>query len=292
MASRDWMCRAALALAVLAAGGCSGLPALRRPPNTTTPISVRVQLSMVNVRGETYDLMLGSGFLINAEGHVVTAAHMVEYARNYFPIKPTAHFTVVLPPRRARSEPVGSRTLDASLVLEDTSLDLAVLQIDADEVARPRPWWCLGSRVGMTQRDVPRLRLDAPPVGAAIVLAGYPEDATSVVESEGHLLDERILDRYRVDAGTPRPPFATLLDHAVYLVDAPTEPGESGSPVYLAGTREVIGVCVSILQLLGDGNPDAPEPSMHAGERATLVVQARMLAKLLDAHEIPWRPSP
>jgi len=284
--------RSALVLATLAAAGCGGLAVLGRPPGAAAPIPVRVQLSMVNVRGETRDLVLGSGFLLNAEGHVVIAGHMVATARIYLPIKPTAHFTVVLPPWRGGPETVDGRTRDASLVLEAPSLDLAVLQIDAEEITRPGPWPWSAPRVGLSEREIPRLRLDEAPVGATIVLAGYPEGAPPLVEARGRLVDASVLEHYEIYADPENPLLAALRHHAIYLADVATEQGQSGSPVYLAETREVIGVCVSILQLAEGQQPDPPETPPSDAPSITIVVQAGALAALLDAHEIPWRAAP
>jgi S1-C subfamily serine protease len=140
----------------------------------------------------------GSGFVIDEDGHVVTNAHVVDGARD---------ITVKLGD--------DEETYEAELVGEDTSTDIAVLDIDADQDALEP--LALGESGGLDVGD---------PVVAIGNPFGLDRTATAGIVSA---LQREI----------QAPNGFTIRD--VIQTDAAINPGNSGGPLLDAGGR-VVGV--------------------------------------------------
>ena len=142
----------------------------------------------------------GSGFLIDAQGHVVTNEHVVEAGTSY---------TV-----RFGSE---GEALPAKLVGEDASTDLAVLQVDPDDVPAETKPLALASSADLRPGDL------AIAIGSPFGLSGTV--TTGIISA---------LDR-EIDS-----PNGFKIPGAVQT-DAAINPGNSGGPLLDAQGR-VIGV--------------------------------------------------
>ena len=142
----------------------------------------------------------GSGFLIDGNGHVVTNDHVVEGANRF-----TVRFGE------------GGRALDAKLIGDDPSTDLAVLEVDASKIsAETRP---LGLASSSTLRP-----------GDAAIAIGSPFGLSGTVTT-GIIT---ALDR-EIESPNGFPISGVL------QTDAAINPGNSGGPLLDARGR-VIGV--------------------------------------------------
>ena len=142
----------------------------------------------------------GSGFLIDGNGHVVTNDHVVEGANRF-----TVRFGE------------GGRALDAKLIGDDPSTDLAVLEVDASKIsAETRP---LGLASSSTLRP-----------GDAAIAIGSPFGLSGTVTTG-------IISALDREIESPNGfPISGVLQ-----TDAAINPGNSGGPLLDARGR-VIGV--------------------------------------------------
>jgi serine protease Do len=155
----------------------------------------------------------GSGVILNADGYIVTNAHVVAYARRVrvtLPTPSSAGLSIVRPT---------GRTLDATIVGIDRETDLAVLKIDA--------------------KGLPALQLadsDHLRQGHLVLAFGSPLG-----------LDNSVTLGVVSAVGRQRAPE----DPMVYVqTDAPINPGNSGGPLVDTSGR-VIGINTHILSQSG-----------------------------------------
>jgi serine protease Do len=179
----------------------------------------RVRPAVVNVTTDTIDTSsfgegggrgVGSGFIVRADGIVVTNFHVVEGAQR---------ITVITP------EPDAERH-DARVIGGDEAADLAVLKIDAQGL----PTIPLGDSADL------KLGQQVVAIGYALALEGGPTVTTGIVSA---------LDR-SIDANDPNcdpdvcPDFVRTYSNVIQT-DAAINPGNSGGPLLdLAG--RVVGI--------------------------------------------------
>ena len=168
-------------------------------------------------RGYRY-FFFGNAFFINEEGYLITAAHVVK------PFRDGGRPYILV------GTPGGPRRLQqAELVAEDWEHDVAVLR------ATPNPF--------AAQRNVAFMSLTAesPSPGKSVMTVSLfpfdlPDSHTSVapveIRSQGQVID------YRFDAENKG------ADSELLLFSQKVVPGQSGSPVLSADSREVVGIVV------------------------------------------------
>ncbi len=162
---------------------------------------------------------VGTGFIIDEEGHIVTNNHVITVDGG----EPAERITVTLS---------DGRQFQASIVGRDPPNDLAVLQIDADGLAPVE----LGSSEALQVGD------DVLAIGNALDLPGGPTVTKGVVSAKGRFIQQ---------AGI------TISD--VIQTDASINPGNSGGPLVnrfgqvvgittavIRGDAEGIGLVISI----------------------------------------------
>jgi S1-C subfamily serine protease len=148
---------------------------------------------------------VGTGFIYDPGGYVVTNHHVVEGA---------ARLRVVLPPP-------DNRQLDAKLLGSDAQTDLAVMQVTGERL----PTVPLGSSEALRVGDW------VVAIGNALGLPGGPTVTAGVVSALGREVQEPASQ-----SGAPGPTLYSLIQ-----TDAAINPGNSGGPlVNLRG--EVVGV--------------------------------------------------
>jgi len=168
-------------------------------------------------RGYHY-IFYGNAFFINEEGYLVTAAHVLNAFRGGG--RPYILVGTSGGPRRLQ---------EAELVAEDLELDVAVLR------ATPNPF--------LRQHNVAfiPLSMEKPspgkPVIAVSVLPSHTSDsltseAPTEIRSQGQVVD------YQFHAE------GEGADSELLLFDQKVQPGQSGSPVLSANSREVVGIVV------------------------------------------------
>jgi serine protease Do len=227
-----------LALSVLALAGCTRTVIERVPATSPAAVNVgpagskadpvvqvvrKVEPAVVNVTtdvGQQSGLGVepgrgvGTGFIIESDGIVVTNYHVVEGG---------SKVTVVTPPPNSKS-------YAARLIGGDPTADLAVLKIDATDL----PTITLG--------DSSKLRLGQPVValGYALALEGGPTVTSGIVSALGRTISAQDPHcQTGCQTGTGGVPERTYTD--VIQTDAAINPGNSGGPlVNLAG--QVVGI--------------------------------------------------
>jgi len=207
----------------------SATPAVSGAPLSTQEIVKRLRPSVVHILtkgaslgvfGETQPTEgVGTGIVIDTQGHIVTNNHVVFLDGS----QPAEGITVTLS---------DGRKLTASLVGGDEPTDLAVLQIDAGDLTPA----VLG--------DASRLEVgeDVVAIGQALNLPGGPTVTRGVVSAKDRLIQE---DPYMI-------PGAIQTDAAI-------NPGNSGGPLVnsaaevvgittqvIRGTAEGLGFAISI----------------------------------------------
>jgi serine protease Do len=204
-------------------------PGGERAPLTTAEIVRLLRPSVVHVliEGTTFSVFgqpiptegVGTGFIIDEEGHIVTNNHVVFIDGE----SPARTITVTLS---------DGRQFQADLVGGDRPTDLAVLKIDADDL------------VPATLGDTAQIEVgdDVVAIGHALDLAGGPTVTRGVVSAKERLIQE---DPYMIPGAIQ--------------TDAPINPGNSGGPLVnkygevigittqvIRGTAEGIGFAISI----------------------------------------------
>ena len=168
-------------------------------------------------RGYHY-IFFGNAFFINEEGYLVTAAHVLNSFRGGG--RPYILVGTSVGPRRLQ---------EAELVAEDLELDVAVLR------ATPNPF--------LRQHNVAfiPLSMEKPAPGKPLVAFSILPSAVSdsftfepptEIRSQGQVVD------YQFHAE------GEGADSELLLFDQKVQPGQSGSPVLSADSREVVGIVV------------------------------------------------
>lgn len=194
---------------------------------STISLVGRLKPSVVHIRSEaaTLDAFgqtqagVGTGFLIDKEGHIVTNNHVVTLDG----VNPARKITVTLS---------DGRELKATIVGRDAPTDLAVLQIDATDLEAV----VLGSSSRLQVGE------DVVAMGNALDLAGGPTVTKGVVSALGRLIEESNV---------------TIPD--AIQTDASINPGNSGGPLVnmrgevvgittavIRGQAEGIGLAIAI----------------------------------------------
>ncbi len=195
-----------------------GAPRIQDAPGglTTVEIADKLAPSIVRVQteGATLDALgrtapgggVGTGVIINAEGHIVTNNHVIVVGT-----EAADRITVTL---------ADQRTLPATIVGRDPATDLAVLDIEADDLTPA------------TFADASELQIgqDVVAIGFALGLRGAPSVTRGVISALNRTIQEQpytIPDAIQTDAGI--------------------NPGNSGGPLVDAN-GEIVGINTAIIR--------------------------------------------
>jgi hypothetical protein len=257
--------------------------------------AVRIQAALTDALGETRHNHLGSGFVVSAEGHVVTAFHVIENFRQLQAAAPAdEQVALVAQPASIDGQPeregheagasVSTRSWPLRAVAEDPGNDLALLQA----MSGPEPAGSNGLASG-----VARLALAPPAPDTAIVLSGYPYGARTLQSRSGRILVSASALGDASHAFDAPSWFQALGTGGFLLAEVETQRGNSGSPVSMTESGDVIGLCSAILLLNRSQLADASESDSEEEPAApfTLVIPARSIAALLDRHGVAWIPA-
>jgi S1-C subfamily serine protease len=188
----------------------------------TPDVVKRLRPSVVRVLSEaaTLDMFgevtptrgVGTGFIIDEEGRIITNNHVITTDGD----QPAERITITL---------TDGRQFRASIVGRDTPTDLAVLQIDADNLTPVE----LGSSDALQVGD------DVLAIGNALDLPGGPTVTKGVVSAKGRLIQATGI---------------TITD--AIQTDASINPGNSGGP--LVNRRgEVVGITTAVIRGQAEG---------------------------------------
>ena len=155
---------------------------------------------------------VGTGFVIDEEGHIVTNNHVITIDGD----RQAQRITVTMD---------DGRQFRATVVGRDAPTDLAVLQIEADDLTPAT----LGSSTDL------RVGEDVLAIGNALDLAGGPTVTRGVVSAKGRLIQEESV---------------TIPD--AIQTDASINPGNSGGPL-VNDRGEVVGITTAVIRGQAEG---------------------------------------
>ena len=147
----------------------------------------------------------GSGFILDATGHIATNSHVVTNQQG----APGAAFDVIF---------ADDGRVTARLVGRDPETDVAVLKIDP---------------AGRTLKVAPLGNSDQIPVGATVVAIGSPLGEFKNSVTSGVLSGKG--RRFPEESGT-------IFLEDLLQTDAPISPGNSGGPLIWATAKQVVGI--------------------------------------------------
>ena len=189
---------------------------------------------------------LGTGFIVNAGGYVITARHIVESPREA-PTEGTKRLFIRLASPIV-DLPDGTKfrgafgTTEAEIVDEDAQHDLALLKMRQNPFQGAMEKIQIGSRSVSYLHGVATLGSGRDRDGEEIAVSGYPLENVVLITTSGHLATAQAFDTEEVP-GVPTLRMPNTADS--YLADIHINPGNNGGPVYSVDSGRVIGVCVA-----------------------------------------------
>lgn len=233
--------------------------------------------------------VLGTGFIVDEEAHVVTAKHVLDGARKLAADYPNTQVIPALGLGWANTESMRSNffLLGFEILEEDERNDLALLRAAAN------PFKGAVSRGIVINGEpleplygVASLREERPRDGDPIAVSGYPLSESVLVTGAGTVASAWAF----VTEEVPHPAGGGLtVPHVrdIYLGDLQSNPGNSGGPVFSMADGSVVGVLVGgrMAPVFG---AQGPIPGLRADAGISIVVPARYVAEMLDRHGISW----
>jgi hypothetical protein len=240
--------------------------------------------------GARHSRAFGTAFRVGPAGDLLTAQHVAANARTQLgklgsATRARIHVVFEAASPEPGSDAKAPLSIEVAIAAEDPDVDLALLRgIDAppeggEEKAPGGP-----SRILLRGSAAP-FASAPPPVESLVAVVGFPIGEPQLVIRTGTLLDPAILDA----APTASDPLHSWLaehlrDGSVLVTDVETRLGNSGAPIYLVESGEIIGLCSAVL--LRNGNPKdelipLPKP---LGAPLTVIIAAHRIQSFLDAH--------
>jgi S1-C subfamily serine protease len=272
-------------------------------PSELSAAIEQVRPSVVQIR--LHDAILGTGFFVDEQAHIVTAKHVLDSGRQLAQqagVDPDFAAGMAAPNMEGAS--VGGVTgltvmrsftiIGCDVVDEDAMNDLALLRMRANPFQGEVPVLIQAGDTAITGlHGVAPPDLDRPEDGALVAASGYPLASDALVTNAGCIASAWMTDR---DAAAllrmQDPRFAESVDR--YLADLEVNGGNSGGPVYRIDTGHVVGVCVATQNayvMFGDeqnGPVVADGRPLVYSSGLTIVVPAKYVTALLKQHDLVW----
>jgi len=210
-----------------------------------------VQFSVM-IKGARKGQQFGSGFIINSDGHVATAAHVVEQANALSSIGHRVSIGLAYP--NLDSVEMGNVKLltmqncfyhiGAEVIAMDVINDVALLKMNPNPFDSPTPSMIKIGDDG--PGPIPLYKecttsTKRPRDGESIVISGYPLNSPTLITTAGNLASSwASTERVIINNGN-----TTTVTTDIYLADVSVNPGNSGGPTYSLEDGCVIGVCTA-----------------------------------------------
>ncbi len=238
---------------------------------------VRYAVVMVNAVGEHTRLgRLGTGFVVSSNGFVVTNKHVVDEVRTGESL--LVGFRIPNQSTSANSA-VNQNFLDSRAIVvdSDNENDLALLKTNIHSTAN-NPYLS-NSNLKMAPLTPVKFSSTLPEEGVKVIVSGFPTKELKTVESQEGIVAGQTFRNLI----TNPPSRADLL-----LVAVPINRGNSGGPVYLASSGEVIGVAEGFIYAPVEGSPPLPngEPQLNTNSGTGCVIPAKYVIALLHKNDV------
>lgn len=254
------------------------------------------------------DAILGTGFFVGEQAHVITAKHVIDGGRSVAQRRGVApNFAAGMAAPNMQNASIGGATnitmtrnftvIGCDVVAEDSINDLALLRLTANPFAGEVPTLIQIGETSITGlHGICAPDVDRPVDGTAVAASGYPLKNDALVTNSGCIASGWLTDR---DAAAllqqQDPQSRDSVDR--YLADLEVNGGNSGGPVYRANTACVIGVCVATQNAFvtfGDqegGVVSANGRPLVYSAGLTIVVPAKYVVAFLDQNGLMWGPT-
>lgn len=207
-----------------------------KPMNSLPDVIDAVRPAVVKVMPTSTEVTfssVGTGFILDKAGFVLTAAHVIEDARNGAEARGAKNICIAVGlahpnTDHRRGEFTGIR---CKVIEEDRENDLALLQMTLNPFKRAVEIKPDGDGKLITLPvDVVRTVLGRPRDGETIAVSGYPLNNDTLITTTGI-----VASAWAMTGGKDR-----------YLADVTANHGNSGGPAYRIEDGMVIGVCVEV----------------------------------------------
>jgi S1-C subfamily serine protease len=263
----------------------------------------QIRPSVVQIR--IGDAILGTGFFVDEDAHVVTAKHVIDGGRGLAQERGLSlEFAagMAAPNMQNASFPGATNItvmrsftiIGSEVVAEDAVNDLALLRLQANPFAGEVPTLIQIGETSITGlHGVCRADTERPADGNSVAVSGYPLRSDSLVTNAGCIASGWLDDRDAAALLRSQDP-ASYDSVDRYLADLQVNGGNSGGPVYRIDTAAVIGVCVATQTtpvMFGDqaGGPAIADgrPLVYSAG-LTIVVPAKYVVAFLSQNGISW----
>src|SRR5262245_2954482 len=281
-----------LAGAAIAASACGEAPDAGRSLDALGADVARVQVVWSDTSGAPQSRAFGTAFRVGPRGELLTAWHVAASARTQREqLGPgtRARIQAAFAPGGAGRGSGADRRLpvEVAIAAEDRDADLALLRM-LDE---PRPDAAVEGSAGRLARGrIARIASARPPAESAVAVAGYPIGERDLVVRPGRLLDPVALAR-TLSRSESLPAWLDelLRDDGILVADVEARLGNSGGPIYVEESGEVVGLCTAVLlhnEIVRGELIPLPRPP---GDPIAVIVAAHRIRSFLDAHGVPAR---
>ena len=209
---------------------------------------IRTSIVAIGFRpGQNQITIVGSGFAVRNDGTILSAAHLYNQLKK-------EHIPTLIAMVMVKQEPSGLehyKWLPLKFIKKNDAHDLALFQIEEVQ----------GTLLKSLEFD----NSDSVNVGEGAYFIGFPYAAQLINEGYGITLivNQTILSNVKRDGVDPKHP------RNWFIVDAISNPGNSGCPLIALESNKVIGVMVSSFRTPSRVNPelDIREPMHIAGAK-------------------------
>lgn len=243
---------------------------------------------------------LGTGFLVNSDGYVITALHVITKGRMELERLQAGRKAMFVGLATPNTETMRGNfaLVHFELIDQDPPHDLALLKL------RQNPFEGeVKSGIRVAGDEIPllfgvaSLKLQRPQDGAAVAISGYPLGQPVLVTNAGWMATSWSFEIHEIQP-PGAPDWFRIPDVAdSYLADVEINPGNSGGPVYLVEKGTVIGLCsgskpTPVTEVLGQGQHQSAttadgHPLVYSSG-LTVVVPAQYVIELLKKNGLKW----